>query len=264
MPKQARRLIASGDFQGRENESLVRWLMADKSLAKRLLLWCNTPMFNASRPYESIAQAAALMDGRELVQVLIVAAARGFFLPDVQIDIYRRSLLWSHSAAVGTVSAMISRTCGICDPSQAFVAGALHDIGILANERLNQSGFQQFILQIDQLTPTTQVELDFQGWDHTELGEAILDQWGMPDEIKAAARLHHDADAADKSPHAQIASIVSLANFLCSRSGWSSLGTHNQHPPNESTLRHLEIDADLLALLWQQLPTALESAKHLQ
>lgn len=264
MPEQARRLIATGDFDGRENDALVRWLMADSGLAKRLLLWCNTPMFNASRPYDSIAQAAALMDGRELVQVLIVAAARQFFLPDVQFDIYRRSSLWSHSAAVGTVSSMISRTCGICDPSQAFVAGALHDIGLLASERLNPAGFQQVILQIDQLTPTVSVEQDIQSWDHTELGEIILDQWGMPDEIKAAARLHHDSEAADNSPHAQIASIVSLANFLCSRSGWSSLGAHNLQPPNESTLRHLDIDADLLTVLWQQLPTALESAKHLQ
>jgi hypothetical protein len=44
LPDGARRLIASGDFDGRANETLVRWLASDGELSRRLLRWCNTPL----------------------------------------------------------------------------------------------------------------------------------------------------------------------------------------------------------------------------
>ena len=39
LPPGARRLIAAGDFKGRTNDTLVRWLEADEDLSARLLKW---------------------------------------------------------------------------------------------------------------------------------------------------------------------------------------------------------------------------------
>jgi putative nucleotidyltransferase with HDIG domain len=264
LPDGARRLIASGDFEGRDNESLVCWLVSDPVLAKRLLRWCNTPLFNLSKPYQSLSEASKVMENQDLARLALLAFVRGLLLPDLQIDIYRRDVLWAHSMAVGAVASLISRTCGCGDPSITFVAGALHDIGLCASERLDPESFQKVISQIDELSATHEVEKDVLGWDHQQLGAAILEQWGMPEPICLAARHHHAPERALGGPHAHTIGCVAVANYLCSRSGWSSTGYHSLAAPGNQVFQQLGIDSGLLTLLWQQLTPALESVKELR
>lgn len=264
LPDGARRLIASGDFEGRENETLVRWLASDRELARRLLRWCNTPLFNLSKPYETLEDASKVMDGRDLTRLAVLAFVRGLFLPNLQIDVYVRDTLWNHSIAVGAVAAMISRTCGCSDPSLVFVAGTLHDIGLCASERLDRESFTEVVSQIDELSPTHEVEDDLLGWNHAQLGAAVLEQWGMPEEVQMAARYHHTPDQATNGPYAETVGCVAIANFLCSRSGWASAGSHNVAAPSKKVFSSLGIDAGLLTVLWQQLYPALDSIAGLR
>lgn len=257
-------MIASGDFDGRANDTLVRWLASDPHLAERLLRWCNTPLYNLSRPYASLQQASVVMNSRDLARLAVLAFVRGLFVPDAVIEMYSRESLWRHSIAVGAVASMISRTCGCGQPSLVFVAGSLHDIGLCASERLDQDSFAGVVAQIDELTPTCQAERDLLGWEHSELGAEVLRQWGMPEEVQAAARLHHLHEQAVASPYAETVACVTIANYLCSRSGWSSMGCHNVAAPPEPIFRCLDIDAGLLTVLWQQLYPALDSVSQLR
>lgn len=264
LPDGARRLIASGDFDGRANETLVRWLASDRDLARRLLRWCNTPLYNLSTPYKTLEDAANVMDGRDLSRLAVLAFVRGLFLPNLQIDVYVRETLWHHSIAVGAVASMISRTCGCSDPSLVFVAGTLHDIGICASERLDRESFAAVMSQIDELSPTYEVEDDLLGWNHAQLGAAVLDQWGLPEEVQMAARYHHTPDQAINSPYGETVGCVAIANYLCSRSGWASTGAHNVTAPSKKVFSSLGIDAGLLTVLWQQLYPALDSIAGLR
>ncbi|MGI9474122.1 MAG: HDOD domain-containing protein [Rubripirellula sp.] len=264
LPDGARRLIAAGDFEGRANETLVRWLDSSPAAADRLVRWCNTPLFNMGRPFESLFEAARIMDPLELARLAVVAFVRELFLPDLHIDLYRREMLWSHSSAVGAVASMISRCSGRGDPGVAFVAGAMHDIGICASEHLDPVGFERVLSQVDELSPLHEVEREMRGWDHAELGAEILHQWGMPEEISMVARHHHQAEQQMDGPHADLIGCVAVANYLCSRSGWSSLDCHNVAPPSNVVFSHLGIDANLLTVLGQQLYSSLNHAGSLR
>lgn len=264
LPDGARRLIASGDFDGRENETLVRWLASEPELASRLLRWCNSPLFNLSTPHQSLEDAAKIMNGSELAQLAVLAWVRGLYNPEKQIDIYSRECLWGHSMAVAAVGSLIARTCTDADPGKVFVAGALHDIGMIANERLDPESFGEVLSEIDELSPMHEVEQDMMGWDHTQLGAAMLRGWGMPDEICLATEHHHTAHRCLDSEHSETVCCVSIANYLCSRAGWSSVGTHTIAAPKESVFRHLGIDTGLLTVLWQQLYSSLDSVARLR
>ncbi len=259
LPDGARRVIAAGDFEGQSNEQLVDWLAADGELCQRLLRWCNTPLYNLARPFSSLEEACRVMDARELARLAVLACVRGHFLPDLGIDQYDRETLWNHSIAVGAVASMISRSSGCGDPSTVFVAGTLHDIGLCASERLAPEAFAAVIALVDELSPTHEVERELLGWDHTELGEAVLNQWGMPESVAAVARYHHDAEQVLNGPHGAAVACVSVANYLCSRAGWSTVGRHYLPPPSQRVFAYLGIDASLLTVLWQQLCVALES-----
>jgi putative nucleotidyltransferase with HDIG domain len=263
LPPGARRLIAAGDFKGRTNETLVRWLETDEEVAARLLKWCNTPLFNMSRPYATLVEAEKIMEHDELARLAVVTFTRQLFLPNIKIDLFERTALWTHSMSVAAVASMISRSSGSGDPGLIFIAGAMHDIGICASQRLGPASFQEVIAQVDDLSPTHAVERELLGWDHGELGEAILKQWGLSEEIQAVARHHHDADQQLDSPHAEAICCVAIANYLCSRSGRASISSNNLEPPSNAVFQRLNIDAGLLTILGQQLYAALNSASEL-
>jgi putative nucleotidyltransferase with HDIG domain len=263
LPDGARRLIATGDFEGRNNETLVNWLASDELLSGRLLRWCNTPMYNLAAPYPSLAEVSQVMDRCELTRLAVLAFARGLFPEGYAVDGIQRDRLWGHSIAVGSVASMISRTCGCGDPSLVFVAGTLHDIGLCAHQRLAPEAHQRIVSEVDELSTTHEVEQDLHGWDHAQLGAAILGQWGMPAAIQAAALHHHAAEIAVENEHAETIGCVAVANFLCSRAGWSSLGYHNLEAPGESILDRLGINSGLLAVIWQQVGGSLQSSAQL-
>lgn len=263
LPDGARRLIATGDFDGRENETLVNWLASDELLSGRLLRWCNTPMYNLAAPYQSLEEVAQVMDRCELTRLAVLAFARGLFPEGALIDGIQRDRLWGHSIAVGSVAAMISRTCGCADQSLVFVAGTLHDIGLCAHQRLASDTHARIVNEVDELSPTHEVEQELLGWDHCQLGAAILGQWGMSESIQAAARHHHGAELAVADEHVETIGCVAVANYLCSRAGWSSYGFHNLPAPGNVILNRLGINSGMLAVIWQQVGGALESSSHL-
>lgn len=267
LPDGARRLIASKDFHGRTNQTLVRWLSAEPELAKRLLRWCNAPMFGGGHVFGSLSEAASVVENHDLARLAVLAWVRTLFEPDVRRDIYSRDFLWSHCVAVGGVASMIARTCGRGDASIAMVAGSLHDVGLMIAERLAPAAFGEVLSQIDSLSPTADVETDVHGWHHGELGGGVLRQWGMTPEIVAAAEHHHApelADVGDDTPEMTTLCCVALANYFCTRGGWGSLGGVTLPPPDDVVTRTLGIDSAVLSMLWRQVPATIEATRDLR
>lgn len=119
------------------------------------------------------------------------------------------------------------------------------------------------------MSPVHEVEQDRFGWGYAQLGELILRWWGMPEEVQAAARCHHWPEFSLKSkkltkPTWMAVCCVSLADYLSSRSGWAAMGRAGFVPPNPQVFEVLGIDADLLAVLWQQLYAVLDAATQLK
>lgn len=257
LPDGARRLIASGDFQGRTNESLVRWLASDPNLSRRLLRWCNTATFNLSTPFETLEQASQVMAGRDLARLAVMAWVRTLFEPDLRLDIYSRKFLWSHGVAVGSVASMIARTCGVADASDAFAAGVFHDIGLCALERLDPETFQSILGEVDELSPTHEIEKDRLGWTHCDLGEAVLRNWGLPSVVCDAAKHHHDASKTIDLRSGPVVASVAMANYFCSRAGHGSTGSHHIAAPDKPVFQMLGINQSLLTVLWKQVPSSI-------
>jgi putative nucleotidyltransferase with HDIG domain len=218
---------------------------------QRVFRWINGNAFNWGPSIGSI-DAAAMVVGQGRWQSLVgLSHLRNWYEPDVGLGAYHRSSLWRHSVAVGYVAELIARVCDAADPLETFLAGVLHDIGLLALERLKRDAFTQLLDGIDGLTPTTRWEQHQWGWDHQGLGAMILKQWELSPAIVDAARYHHHPHQVDpRSPQAPVVWCVALANYFCSRQGWTSLGVHNVAPPPDDLFGWLGIDRATLRALW--------------
>jgi hypothetical protein len=57
--------------------------------------------------------------------------------------------------------------------------------------------------------------------------------------------------------------VVAVANYLCSRAGWTSLGVHNVPLPPDASYQTLGLDEVALAVIWDELRPVLDSSANL-
>ena len=149
---------------------------------------------------------------------------------------FRVAGLWSHSVAVAAASHLVSRVCGCGVPADAYIAGLLHDIGLLLVSRHMRRRFTQVVDRVRKLVRTPAVERSVYSFDHAQLGGHVARQWDFPPAVVDAIQYHHDVEVY-AGPHRELVFVVAAADYLCSRAGWTSMGVHNIPLPPDIVYR---------------------------
>lgn len=268
LPADLRTLVDQGGLEPEADDgaaagsALGSLLRADRDLAAEVPQWCRGwPGADGATPSD-LGEAVRRHGLTAVAQMACLASIRRYFRPESRIDRYGRTQLWRHGVAVGAVSALVARVCGVSGGGSIFFAGALHDIGLLAAERLHGAAFAALVGDVDELSPMHEIERERWGWDHAMLGSQLLRRWRFPGLAVAAAAYHHDASRAIAEGVAgdEAIACISLANHLCSRTGWSSMGVHNVVAPTGPELERIGVDAGRLTRIWRALPQVLSEA----
>ena len=110
---------------------IVRLIAQDKSLAARCLQIANSPLYGASHEIESI-QAAVIALGLTKVQEIAVSCSFLKLLPTLWFEV-SPSTFWAHSLGCALVAREVAVRIAFPDPSKAYAAGLLHDVGIVGD-----------------------------------------------------------------------------------------------------------------------------------
>jgi HD-like signal output (HDOD) protein len=105
----------------------------------------------------------------------------------------------------------------------AFLAGLLHDIGIILEDQHMHASFSQVMAGLQPGTTLAESEFAHLGFDHTTLGELIAERWRFPTSVQAAIRFHHGS-VGYRGEHVAIVRCVEVANIICTSKGMSSVG----------------------------------------
>ncbi len=126
------------------------------------------------------------------------------------------SAVWRHMLWTGLCARALAVRTRWADPDSAMMAGLLHDIGLMIEDRYvpellaaaldGRGGF------------LTEHERQQLGFDHTVLGRRLLEAWEVPDGLAAAVRHHHRSEACG-GPQAGLARCVEVADVLCTLRG---------------------------------------------
>lgn len=204
-PRAARevvRQLANPDAGPREMEEVAS---LDPVLAGRLIQTANSAYYSPLHPIATIFQAVSFIGTETARRVLVAATLRGTFSSP------QAHQLWNHSLDVAQTAefAAIHSSVGI-DPSQAFLAGLIHDVGRLAFSMMPVAFHERFHRLTDGGCPPVQVEMCLSGRCHAELGAETLAQWKFPPEIVEAVRSHHRPERSELP----LASLLYLAEFM--------------------------------------------------
>jgi putative nucleotidyltransferase with HDIG domain len=243
-------------------EGVQKLIQADPSLVAQILRRLNSPYYGLNTEIQDLAAATRLLGFREIRNLAITVYLSRMFERPMEYGTFSCSGLWSHSVAVAVASQLMSRVCGCGDPADAFVAGLLHDIGLLLASRQMRRHFLKVIDSVTRLEPTAKMEHHVYRFDHAQLGAFVADHWGFPRPVVDSIRFHHDVNSY-RGNHRSIVSVVAIANYLCSRAGWTAMGVHNVVVPIDDVYESLGLDEVALAVVWEQLARSLENASFL-
>jgi putative nucleotidyltransferase with HDIG domain len=183
----------------------------DKSLAAQTLHMANSPLFGRWKRVDSV-RAAVVTLGLERMRQISTACFMLNIIPKGQK--FDAMAFWEHSLACALVSRRLARRIGMSDPEKAYLAGLLHDIGIVVNALTMKQEFEQVMLEaVKTQTSLDVVENEHLGFSHAVSGDLLAEFWQLGADLKEVIRRHHQVTFA--RDFRSLVAIVSVADLLC-------------------------------------------------
>ena len=199
-----------------EVQRVVELISQDKSLAAQCVHLANSPLFGRWQTVDSI-RGAVMALGMQRMRDITFSCGVLKISPQQQGSV-PPTIFWEHSLACALVSQRFASRIGFGDPGKAYLAGLLHDIGIIVNLWLIPREFGE-CLQVarDRGIPLHESELEILGFSHSDTGSMLGKKWDLPQEVKDVIEFHHNVAAADSS--GSLLALVALSDLLCRMGG---------------------------------------------
>ncbi len=165
----------------------------DVALTTRVLKMVNSVRYGRSRKVAHVSEAVRVM-GLNSIKVLTLSSSVFGIRPDdelfQQLNIKR---IWRHFIETAIVARNIAEEIDYRDPEEAFIAGLLHDIGIVIMMLHFKRDYLTVIEKLnDQQSGIISAESELWMFTHCDVGAAIAESWKLPSRIIHVIKHHHD------------------------------------------------------------------------
>lgn len=202
-------------------------IRTDPSLSAQVMRLCNTALFNPEDRAASIEDAVIIL-GTDRLRTLVLTCSLVEYADQEFTPVAIQSF-WQHSFLTAILSERIARWTGYPKSEQAYMAGLLHDIGLLPLLALAAREHRPFpALQLNTWGESTEREREDFGTDHCSLGRWIGIHWNFPTEMVDVFEHHHRPLEALHDP--LLVGIVAAADRSCHKRSVRS--EHEGHAVN--------------------------------
>lgn len=194
-------------------DDISKIITEDQGLAVRLLRLANSPMFGCYARVESISKAVTIIGTQPLRDLALAASVMGVF-KGIPEDLMNMTSFWQHSIACGIIARSLAVYRRESNVERLFVAGMLHDVGqvvlVAAHPEISRE-----LLEMQRDSGRFYRDLEFEklGFDHADLGGALLKKWKIPVSIGEPVMCHHSPGSAEQ--FRLEASLIHLADVIC-------------------------------------------------
>ncbi len=188
----------------------------DKALAAQCLRMANSPLFGRFQKIDSLRTAILGLGFQRVSDIAMSCGVLNLTPKDTGgID---PVVFWEHSLGCALVCRHFARTISYPDPRKAYLAGLLHDLGIVVNLWSFPEEFRRvFERARSQRIPLHEAEQAVLGFTHCDSGSLLAENWDLSADLHAVVSLHHGSY--ESSEHAPLIAVVELADLLCRMSG---------------------------------------------
>jgi HD-like signal output (HDOD) protein len=197
-------------------QKITDLLARDESLAAQCLHMANSPLFGRWQKVESLRGAVVSLGLRHVSDIAMSCGVLNMLPADnTSID---PVVLWEHSLGCALVCRRLARGIHLADPEKAYLAGLLHDLGIIVNLWILPKEFRAaFEIAKAEGIPLHEAEERSLGFTHCESGRLLAESWDLPADLIEVVSHHHSPEKS--AQNAGLVALVHVADLLCRMSG---------------------------------------------
>jgi len=218
VPQVTIRLLNAVDSPDASAQELAGIIEADPALTLRLLKVANSSFYGQRAQVGSVRSAVVVLGSktiRSLALAVWTQTLRAQARSPEEAALVEPVL--GHGLAVGVLSGQLAERVNRSLGEDAFMAGLLHDIGRVALLFHLGGAYQATILGPAEREGFLlhEREQEVLGFDHRELGSALMTSWSLPPFLADVAERHHDAEIVPRDRF--FVAATALADLLATR-----------------------------------------------
>lgn len=197
-------------------EKVVKTISYDKSLTAQCLRLANSALFHQRGDVATVKEAVLSL-GLWRIRDLAFSCSLPLLFPNVG-PVLQKDFFWRHALGSAILAQELANEFGEKKYQQAYLAGLLHDIGILVNGLLFPEDFRDVLDEaVREKFPLQIAEQRILGFTHCESGRILAELWRLPVDVSEVIEFHHNPSAQESNN--EVTLLVQVADLLCWTNG---------------------------------------------
>lgn len=220
-------------------EKVIRY---DQILASRVLRMANSAYYGYGGKISTISQAIVVLGLNTLRALLFTASASRIMNKRLFGYRLREGEFWQYSVLTAIGSRILAEKVKYSNIEEAFIAGLLHDIGMLILDVHVKNNFK-LIKEVKEKKsiPWYEAETEILGINHSHVGRRLAESWNFPPILVEVLGYHHNPARASYNQN--------LTAIICvSAKVGSGLLNSEKEVVFEPTLKEIEGAINILKL----------------
>lgn len=239
VPAHLGNIMRSLDNPDIRTKKIAEYIETDQTLTAKILKSANSPYYGSAGKISTVELAIIIMGLNTIKEIIISMVVRKIFakVPKYIFDV---ELFWEYSIFCGSSSRLLARKIGMRKAGEAFVAGLMHDIGMLIIIQYFTHEFTEISRLVDSGKFTMiRAERAVIGSDHCEIGAWLAKKWNLPKQLVNSVKYHHSSP--DELPEdidedsIKLTAIVAASEWFAQTMAYKSWSNESSAPSYFST-----------------------------
>lgn len=232
----------------------------DPALAAKILKVVNSAFYGLPSQVSSLDRAIVLLGLSAVKNIALAASLSRLFRPGNISARFAARDLWTHCIATGVCARMLAQA-GFGHAEEAFVAGLVHDMGLLIEYQLFPEQLRAVVEEAENGSANfCALETAHLGADHQAFGEFQAVKWKFPAGLRYAIAYHH-RDEQLKPELQRFITAVRVADTICCQNEIGFFLTALQQEISDDMLEIIGVSEDQVGELLESLPDRIAEAE---
>ena len=244
-------------------QDLHKVISNDPALCSRILKVVNSAFYGLPRQIGSINRAIVLLGLNAVKNIAIAASLTKLFRGGELCARFSAKDLWIHSIATAACAKLICDELRLGVSDEAFLAGLIHDIGIMVEVQAMRHEllqvFEEMTFDKDGGPTCDMIGLEQKnlGADHQSFGSGLCEAWKFPKSFTYVTEHHHEP-AKLPAANRMLTSIVYVADRVVAEAGYGFRADLQSLDISPDVLNDLSLTPEQIASVKEKLPQAFE------
>lgn len=164
----------------------------DQAITTKVIKLTNSAFYGFRRQISSIEHAIVILGLNTVKNLVLGVSVVKTFEDNARTSIFDREQFWLHAFSTALGARLIAGYLGKENIEDYFIAGLLHDIGILAIDQFLHDAFLEILNRSrEEGADFFKTEQDVLGIHHGDVGAFLGEKWKLPAFLISTMQYHH-------------------------------------------------------------------------